>query len=111
MGVGKLLWSIHTRPSNYLRTPETSDKGRHAIHIWKRTERNIQRIKEAPVKLKDKDALMQIIPEARPVGLGAVLTQVNNGGPRIISYASRSLTSTKTRCSQTEKEALALIWA
>ena len=32
-------------------------------------------------------------------------------GPRIISYTSRSLTSTETRYSQTEKEALALIWA
>ena len=45
------------------------------------------------------------------VGLGAVLTQVHKDGPRIISYASRSLTSTKTRYLQTEKEALALVWA
>ena len=30
-GARKLLWSIHTRPNNYIRTPEMSDKGRHAI--------------------------------------------------------------------------------
>lgn len=52
-GAGKLLWLIHTRPSNYLRTPEKSDKGRKAIHIWKRTQRSIRGIEEAPVKLRD----------------------------------------------------------
>ena len=59
----------------------------------------------------DKDAPTQIIADASPVGLGAVLTQIHKDGPRIISYASRSLTSTETRYSQTEKEALALVWA
>ena len=59
----------------------------------------------------DKDAPTQVIADASPVGLGAVLTQVHKDGPRIISYASRSLTSTETRYSQTEKEALALVWA
>lgn len=59
----------------------------------------------------DKDAPTQVIADASPVGLGAVLTQMHKDGPRIISYASRSLTDTETRYSQTEKEALALIWA
>ena len=59
----------------------------------------------------DKDAPTQIVADASPVGLGAVLTQVHKDGPRIISYASRSLTSTETRYSETQKEALALIWA
>lgn len=58
-----------------------------------------------------KDALTQIVADASPVGLGAVLTQVHKDGPRIISYASRSLTSTETRYSQTEKETLVPIWA
>ena len=59
----------------------------------------------------DKDAPTQVIADASPFGLGVVSTQMNKDGPRIISYASRSLTSTETRYSQTEKEALALIWA
>lgn len=52
----------------------------------------------------------QIIADASPVGLGAVLIQFNNYGPRIISYASRSLSSTEQKYAQTEKEALALVW-
>lgn len=51
----------------------------------------------------DKDAPTQIVADASLVELGAVLTQVHKDGPRIISYASRSLTSTETRYSQTEK--------
>ena len=47
----------------------------------------------------DKDTPMQVIADASPVGLGAVLTQMSKEGPRIISYASRSLTSTETRYS------------
>ena len=59
----------------------------------------------------DKDAPTQVIADASPVGLGAVLTQRQKDGPRVISYASRSLTNTERRYSQTEKEALALVWA
>ena len=53
----------------------------------------------------DKDAPTQVVADASPVGLGAVLTQVQKDGPRV------SLTETERRYSQTEKEALALIWA
>ncbi len=59
----------------------------------------------------DKDAKSRIIADASPVGLGAVLIQEQHGQPRVISYASRSLTNVEKRYSQTEKEALALVWA
>ena len=59
----------------------------------------------------DKDAPTEVIADASPVGLGAVLTQKQNNGPRVICYASSSLTDTERRHSQTEKEALALVWA
>lgn len=53
----------------------------------------------------------QVIADASPVGLGAVLIQIGSRGPQVISYASKSLTSTEKRYAQTEKEALALVWA
>lgn len=53
----------------------------------------------------------QVIADASPVGLGAVLIQINESGPRIISFASKSLSSVEKRYAQTEKEALALVWA
>ncbi|KAL8567037.1 hypothetical protein ACOMHN_027466 [Nucella lapillus] len=40
-----------------------------------------------------------------------VLIQCQNGQDRVISYASRSLSDVKHRYSQTEKEALGLVWA
>ncbi|VDI25705.1 Hypothetical predicted protein [Mytilus galloprovincialis] len=51
----------------------------------------------------DKSALTKVIADASPVGLGAVLIQEQNGEMRIISYASRSLSDTERRYSQTEK--------
>ena len=95
LGASKLLLSIHTRPSNYLRTPETSDT--NAIRVCKKSRRSIRGIEEASVKrlrgISTKmPQLTQIVANARS-GLGAV-----GLGPRIISYAS--LTSTETRYSQ-----------
>ena len=57
----------------------------------------------------DKDAPTQVVADASPVGLGAVLAQTQKDGPLVIGYASRSLTETEKRYSQTEKEALALV--
>lgn len=54
----------------------------------------------------------RVVADASPVGLGAVLIQYdkNNEG-RIIMYVSKSLSSVERRYAQTEKEALALVWA
>ena len=56
-------------------------------------------------------AKTQIIADASPVGLGSVLVQEQNGQMRIIAYASKSLTDVERRYSQTEREALSLVWA
>ena len=56
----------------------------------------------------DKNAPTKVIADASPVGLGAV--QVQEQG-RFIIYASRSLSDTESRYFQTEKEALAIVWA
>ena len=57
----------------------------------------------------NKDAPTQVIADASPVELGAVLTQKQKNGSRVICYGSYSLTDTKRRYSQTEKEALVLV--
>ncbi|XP_022791503.1 uncharacterized protein K02A2.6-like [Stylophora pistillata] len=45
------------------------------------------------------------------MGLGAVLTQLHGSEWRVIGYASRRLSDVERRYSQTEKEALDLVWA
>ena len=57
------------------------------------------------------NAKTKLIADVSPVGLGAVLTQVQGGCERVVAYASRSLTDVKRRYSQTEKEALGLVWS
>lgn len=53
-----------------------------------------------------------VIADASPVGLGAVLVQFNGrGDPRIIAFANKTLTDVEKRYCQTEKEALAIVWA
>ena len=47
-----------------------------------------------------------LLVDASPVGLGAVLTQ----GGKVISYASKALSSVEGRYSQIEREALAIAW-
>lgn len=50
--------------------------------------------------------------DASPNALGAVLVQVNNEGiSRIISFASKSLTSTEKKYAQNQREALSAVWA
>lgn len=58
---------------------------------------------------KDKTIL---VADASPCGLGAVLMQENkNKERRIIAYASKSLSELERKYFQTEREALALVWA
>ena len=51
--------------------------------------------------------------DASPVGLAAILSQADlqTEERHVITYASRSLTATEQRYSQTEREALAVVWA
>ena len=59
----------------------------------------------------DKTAKTKVITDASPVGVGAVLVQEKDGIDRAVYYASRSLTDVERRYSQTEKEALVIVWA
>ena len=57
------------------------------------------------------DCKRRIVADAGPDGLGAILLQLHGGEWRAVSYASRNLTEVERRYAQTEKEALALVWA
>ena len=59
----------------------------------------------------DSAATTHVITDASPVGLGAILVQEQNSEERVICYASRSLTDVEKCYSQTEKEALGIVWA
>ena len=79
-------------------------------------ERSFQKLKELAAGASTLayfrgDCSTQIIADAGPHGLGAALTQLQDGEWRAISYSSRNLTEVERRYSQTEKEALALVWA
>lgn len=82
------------------------------------TEQNavFQSLKEELSRIKmlgyyNPEAKTQVIADASPVGLGAVLIQTSSKGPRVIAYGNKSLTNCEKRYCQTEKEALALVWA
>ena len=73
-----------------------------------------QSISEKHMAFFNKKWKTELIVDASPVGLGAVLTQTNPDNPserKIICFASRLLTETERRYSQCEKEALAAVWA
>lgn len=72
-----------------------------------------QKLCNAPVmSYFDSDKQTEIHTDASPVGLGAILIQRgNNNEEHIIAYASRSLTDVEQRYSQTEREALAVVWS
>ena len=58
------------------------------------------------------NAETHLIVDAGPTGLGAILSQEQEDGTfHPVSYGSRSLSDVETRYSQTEKEALAVLWA
>ena len=61
----------------------------------------------------DKDKQTSVVVDASPVGLSAILSQNTPGHDdhKVISYASRALTDPEKRYSQTEKEALAIVWS
>ena len=61
----------------------------------------------------DKDKETSVVVDASPVGISAILSQntLGQNDHKIISYASRALTDPEKKYSQTEKEALAIVWS
>ena len=61
----------------------------------------------------DKTKQTELITDASPFGLSASLTQKDSGSVdrKVVAYISRSLSDVERRFSQTEREALAVVWA
>jgi hypothetical protein len=59
----------------------------------------------------DKNKLTEVVTDASPWGLSAILSQHTAGADdrRIVAYVSRSLSPVEQRYSQTEREALAIV--
>lgn len=57
------------------------------------------------------DILFTVQTDASVRGIGAVLTQVQNGTEYVVSFISRSLNKAERNYSTTQRECLAVIWA
>ena len=61
----------------------------------------------------DKGKATQLITDASPTGLSAILSQMtpHQDDRTIVAYINRALTNVEQRCLQTEQEALVIVWA
>ena len=61
----------------------------------------------------DQNKETELITDASPFGVSAILTQKVPGSEQrnVVAYISRSLSDVERRYCQTEREALAIVWA
>ena len=105
---------------DYVTKTEPLRKLTHKNQPWRWTDKHraVNQLKDAlasaPVTAYfETDKNTEISVDASPVGLAAILSQVDSETDEnhIMTYASRSLAETEQRYSQTECEALAVVWA
>ena len=106
---------------DYATKTEPLRKLTHKDQPWEWTSQHdsaVDQLKEALVNAAvtayfDPAKDTEISVDASPVGLAAILSHVDGktGTHHIVTYASRSLSETEQRYSQTEREALAVVWA
>ena len=91
---------------------------KNAIFVWRTEHTNAfnklkQSLSKSPVMAYfDVQKDTQIVVDASPVGISAILAQAPKGSNEfcIVAYASRALTDVEQRYSQTEREALSIVW-
>jgi hypothetical protein len=84
--------------------------GREQVESFENLKKRLS--KASSLGYFDRHKKTQVICDAGPVGIGCVLVQENSKGEsRVIMYASRALTRIERKYSQTEKEALSIVWA
>ena len=90
---------------------------KNAQFAWGKAQQDaLQKLKERITTAEtlayfDTSRETRVVADASPYGLGAVLTQRHGSHWRVVSFASRSLTDVERQYSQTEREALALVWS
>lgn len=88
-----------------------------AVFVWERAhQKALMELKETIssnecLSYFDSKKKTILIADAGPKAVGAVLVQESSGELFIVSYASKALSKIEEKYYQTEKEALALVWA
>lgn len=85
---------------------------------WKWTEQHQTAFDHLKLAMSDASTLAyfdsskptELVVDASPHGLGAILTQRDGTRVSVIAYASRALTAVESRYSQIEREMLAAVW-
>ena len=109
-------YSRITRPLNELISGENAKKKRAPVAWEEKHQEAFNRLKqlctEAPIlAYADYKRPFKVYTDASEIGLGAVISQIQNEQEHVIAYASRSLNKAERRYDAHKLEFLALKWA
>lgn len=99
-----------TEPLRVVAAPNTVFKwGQEQKDAFEQIKKELESLTE--LAFYSKADRTMIYADASPSAVGVVLIQISaDGDPRIVNYASRTLNAYEKRLSQTEKEAVAIVW-
>jgi hypothetical protein len=92
----------------------STEKSTFRMGVWelRAFEELKSRLTQAPIlKMSRRDDLYVLYTDASNTGIGAILTQHQDGEEVVISYASKALGKGQRNNSATEKECYAVVWA